>query len=285
VAPGRVSVVVITRDRADEAARTAALLATLPEHPAVIVVDNGSTDGTPERVRALAPHAVVLEAGRNHGAAARNAGVAHAVTPYVAFSDDDSWWAPGSLARATALLDEHRGIGLICARVLLRHEERVDPICRVMAASPLPRPNGVPGPCLGGFVACAAVVRREAFLDAGGFDQRLGVGGEEDLLAIDLMSRGWHLIYAEDVVAHHHPSPVRSPRQRRSNLVRNALWTAWLRRPAMPALGATCRLGWAALADPAALHGFTKAIAGAAWVARQRRVVRPEVEARLRMLD
>src|SRR5260370_15138328 len=77
MAPGRVSVVVIPRDRAAEAARTAALLTKLPEHPAVIVVDNGSTDGTPERVRALAPDAVVLEAGRNHGAAARNAGADH----------------------------------------------------------------------------------------------------------------------------------------------------------------------------------------------------------------
>ena len=280
MSPGRVSVVMITRDRADEAARTAALLATLPERPAVIVVDNGSTDGTPERVRALAPEAVVLEAGRNHGAAARNAGAAHAVTPYVAFSDDDSWWAPGSLARA------HRaqtGVSVV-HRVLLGREERLDPVCTTMAASPLPRPDGVPGPCLGGFVACATVVRRAAFLEAGGFDKRLEVGGEEELLAIDLMNRGWLLVYAEDVVAHHHPSPVRSPTQRRSNLTRNALWTAWLRRPALPALGATCRLGWAAVRDTTARRGLTKAAAGAGWVARQRRVVRPEVEAQLKML-
>src|SRR5260370_16582055 len=93
------------------------------------------------------------------------------------------------------------------------------------------------------------------------------------------MSRGWHLVYAEDVVVHHHPSPVRNPKPRRSNLTRNALWTAWLRRPAMRALGATCRLGWAAIRDPAALRGFTKAIPGAEWVARQRRPARPPVHA------
>src|SRR5260370_1182875 len=130
MAPGRVSVVVITRDRADEAARTAALLTKLPEHPAVIVVDNGSTDGTPERVRALAPDAVVLEAGRNHGAAARNAGAAHALTPYVAFRDAASGWAPGALTRATALLDEHPCVGLVFARLLLWHTSRVGPVCR-----------------------------------------------------------------------------------------------------------------------------------------------------------
>jgi GT2 family glycosyltransferase len=283
--PCRVSVIVITRDRGDEAARTAALLATLPERPAVIVVDNGSTDGTPDRVRSLAPSAAVLEAGRNLGGAARNAGVAHATTPYVAFSDDDSWWAPGSLARATALLDDHPSVGLICARVLLGPEERLDPICRIMAANPLPRPDGMPGPCLAGFVACASVVRRGAFLEAGGFDQRLGVGGEEELLAIDLLSRGWHLVYADEIVAHHHPSKVRSRTLRRSNLTRNALWTAWLRRPAFPALGASCRLGWAALQDPPERRGLAAAVAGAGWVARQRRVIGPEVEAQLRLLS
>jgi hypothetical protein len=119
-------------------------------------------------MRSQAPSAAVLEAGRDLGGAARNAGVAHASTPYVAFSDDDSWWAPGSLARATALLDDHPSVGLICARVLLGPEERLDPICRIMAASPLPRPDGMPGPCPAGFVACASVVRRGAFLEAGG---------------------------------------------------------------------------------------------------------------------
>ena len=226
-----------------------------------------------------------LQALRNLGGAARNAGVAHASTPYVAFSDDDSWWAPGSLTKATALLDDHPSVGLICARVLIGPEERLDPICRLMAASPLPRPSSMPGPCLAGFLACATIVRREAFLEAGGFDQRLGVGGEEELLAIDLLGRGWHLVYAEDIVAHHHPSKVRSRTARRSNLTRNALWSAWLRRPALPALGASCRLGWVALREPSERRGVVAAVAGAAWVARQRRVVGPEVEAQLRLLS
>lgn len=111
------------------------------------------------------------------------------------------------------------------------------------------------------------------------------MGGEEELLAIDLLSRGWHLVYADEIVAQHHPSKVRSRTLRRSNLTRNALWTAWLRRPAFPALGATCRLGWAALRDPPERRGLAAAVAGAGWVARQRRVIGPEVEAQLRLLS
>ena len=42
-----VAVVVITRDRADDLLRTLDRLRRLPERPAVVVVDNGSGDGTP----------------------------------------------------------------------------------------------------------------------------------------------------------------------------------------------------------------------------------------------
>jgi hypothetical protein len=51
----------------------------------------------------------VIRLPRNMGAAGRTAGLRRAQTPYVAFADDDSWWAPGSLEFAEALLDAHPG--------------------------------------------------------------------------------------------------------------------------------------------------------------------------------
>jgi GT2 family glycosyltransferase len=136
-----------------------------------------------------------------------------------------------------------------------------------------------------GFLACGTVVRREAFSEAGGFEQRLGVGGEEELLAVDLVSHGWQIVYVEDVVAHHHPSRLRDPRRRSAQLVRNALWVAWLRRPARSALAATCRLGAASIRDRDGRAGLRAALAGISWVAPRRRVVSTEVEALLRLLD
>jgi hypothetical protein len=49
----------------------------------------------------------------------------------------------------------------------------------------------LPGPPVLGFIACGGIVRRAAFLEVGGFNSRLGVGGEEELLAVDLTARGW----------------------------------------------------------------------------------------------
>ena len=105
------------------------------------------------------------------------------------------------------------------------------------------------------------------------------------MLSIDLSSRGWQLVYMEEVVAHHHPSPVRDVGRRMTHQTRNALWTTWLRRPAGRALTTTLRVGRSALRHPAERAGLVQAVRGLPWVVRQRRVVPDEVEARIRLLE
>jgi GT2 family glycosyltransferase len=108
-----------------------------------------------------------------------------------------------------------------------------DPLCAVLAASPLGTASDLPGPSILGFVACAAVTRRSAFLGAGGFDDVIFFMGEEERLALDLASLGWGISYVDSVVAHHHPTP-RSGRQHTGRIAlatRNRLLTAVLRRP------------------------------------------------------
>jgi hypothetical protein len=188
----RVTVVVATRNRRRELLDALGRLASLPERPALVVVDNGSSDHTAGAARSNYPDARVLELGRNLGAGARTEGARLASTPYVAFSDDDSWWQWGALARAAEVLDAYPRLALVAARIVVGPQRDDDPACAVMAASPLAR-EGLPGPAVMGFLACGAVVRRSAFLEVGGFDGRLGIGGEETLLALDLAGAGWRL--------------------------------------------------------------------------------------------
>lgn len=100
----RVSVVVCTRNRS--AALTGALEAVLDvEYPAerweLIIVDNASTDDTPEiawRVAETDPDRVRVITETEIGlSAARNAGVAAARAPLIAFIDDDAFPEPGWL--------------------------------------------------------------------------------------------------------------------------------------------------------------------------------------------
>lgn len=279
------TVVVVTRNRVSELLATLGHLCALPEKPGVVVVDNASSDGTAETVRQRYPGVEVIPLHENLGGAGRNVGVQALETPYVAFSDDDSWWAPGSLSLAADLFDAHPRLGLLVGRTLVGPEQREDPMCAEMAESPLPAEPDLPGPPVLGFLACATVVRRSAYLDAGGFDPRLLVGGEEELLAADLASAGWGLAYVGDVTAHHHPSTVRDPRARRRIEICNALWFAWLRRPAPSAARQTLRVVKVAFGDADARVALIEILRGLPWALRRRRVVPAHVESKLRALN
>ena len=284
-----VDIVIVTRDRRDRLLATLeALRAAGPG--AITVVDNASVDGTADAVGAAFPDVGVVRLPANLGAAARNAGVALSGAPYVAFCDDDSWWLPGSLPRAASEFDAHPRLGLLAARVIVLPGGRIDPVCAAMAASPLCERGGL-GPAVLGFLACGAVVRRSAFLAAGGFSLRYGIGGEEELLALDLRRQGWQLSYCDDVVACHQPVasvPVagqawRDPAPRRRRQTRNALWTAWLRRPVLSAAGVTVRTLAGARQAPVR-QGLVDAAAEWRWVLTERRPVPPGIEADLRLL-
>ena len=276
------TVVIATRDRREELLHTLERLAEPPEAPAVVVVDNGSRDGSADAVRAARPAVTVIELGEDRGAAARTAGVLAAAGPYVAFCDDDSWWAPGSLERAAEQLDAHPAVGLIAARVLLPGG-RTDPTCEAMARSPLGSRPGLPGPRVLGFIACGAIVRRDAYLAAGGFPPRWGVGGEELPLAAALAERGWDLVYVPSVVAHHHPSGRRDPARRITIATRNDLWAAWTLRPARDAVSVSAR-ALVAARDPLRRRGLAEAARGLGWAIGARRPVGPRVAAELNLL-
>jgi GT2 family glycosyltransferase len=280
----RVSVVMITYNRSAEAIRSLEVLSQLPERPEMIVVDNGSVDSTAAAIRERFPQVTMIEAGANLGAAGRNLGIQAATTPYVALCDDDVWWEGGSLAQAADLFDEHDRLAVITGHVLVGAEETDDPACWEMQHSPLLMGGTLPGRPLLGFLAGASVIRRSAFLECGGFDPRLFLGGEEQWVAVELAVRGWHLRYVPELKVHHHPSSVRDARQRRWFEIRNNLWFAWRRRPALSALRKTVSLMRSADARTS-WRGLSTAIAGLPWAMAERAVVPPEIEFGLRQLE
>ena len=273
-----VTVVVATRNRRDD------LMVSLPRHEGpVILVDNASTDGSPAFVREMFPSVRVVSLRKNLGAVARNVGVQAARTPYVAFADDDSWWAPGALALAERVLDAHPRVAVATGRMLVGTAARLDPLSAAMAAAPLGTSPGGAGPDVLGFAACAAIVRRSAYLAVGGFDPVVRFPGEEERLTLDLAEAGWLLSYVDDLVMHHHPSPVRGPAaERQAQIVRSALLTACMRRPWAEALAlasAGLRSGGPARA------GVLSALPRLPAAVRRRRPVSPWLEERIDRLS
>jgi GT2 family glycosyltransferase len=279
----RTSVVIATRDRPADLDRTLDHLERSAPCAETIVVDNASVPGSLERVRRGHRAAGFVHVSRNVGCGARTIGARLSARPFVAFSDDDSWWAPGALDRAEALFDRHARLGAIAATVLVGAAESPDPVVERMRAG-LDPVLGLPGVPVLGFLACGLVVRREAYLAVGGFDARFGIGGEERLLALDLRRAGWAVQWVEDVVAHHHPSTTRDPGVRSAVEHRNHLWTAWLRRPASVAVGRTLALALRA-GDATARRALVQAVLGLPWVLRARDAVPRDLERAIRRVD
>ncbi|MGW5017289.1 MULTISPECIES: glycosyltransferase family 2 protein [unclassified Streptomyces] len=282
----RLGVVIATRDRRESLAHTLERLRALPEQPRILVADNASGDGTPEMVLRSFPGVELLRLPVNRGALARNDGVRALRTEYVAFSDDDSWWEPGSLSAAARVLDAHPGVGLIAANITVGSGGAPDPLNSVLANSPLGDggPDAAGGRDVLGFLGCAAVVRRQAYLAAGGYHPLLFFGAEETLLAYDLRAAGWRVVHRPDVLARH--APADTPRPGRAALVhRNELLIAWLRRPLRVALARTAVSCAAAVRDGGARRAVRGLLPRLPAAVRLRRPLPPAVEAAARRVE
>jgi glycosyltransferase involved in cell wall biosynthesis len=79
----------------------------------VIVVDDGSTDRTPEIVKQFEPQVRLLRKENGGQASAFNAGIPECKGEVIAFLDGDDWWAPGKLSRVVQTLADDPEVGIV----------------------------------------------------------------------------------------------------------------------------------------------------------------------------
>jgi len=140
----------------------------------VIVVDDGSSDGTAAILASYGAAVRVVSKPNGGLSSARNAGIAAARGEYVAFLDADDRWLPAKLSRQVALLDRQPGL-LFCStttKVEAPGGQRLpDWRCGNGQRSALECIFAVNAYVAGS--GSAVLVRREAFARAGGFDESL----------------------------------------------------------------------------------------------------------------
>jgi GT2 family glycosyltransferase len=285
----RTTFVIASRNRAVELATVVSRLLDSTACP-IIVVDNASEDDSVSIMKRIAARSAdrvcLIELESNRGAVGRNVGVAACRTPYVAFCDDDSWWAPDAPAIGAELFDRHPSLGLLAGRTVVWPERREDPFTTELANSALGRRPDLPGPSILGFMTCSAMVRKAAFEAVGGFSEILHFRGEEQLLALDLAASGWELCYCQEMVAIHQPSAVRpTTAAQNARELRNAVLTTWMRRPMRHCLKATGALMRAALQDSEHARSAVEAIIRLPAVVRRRHSLPPKVEEALALLE
>ncbi|MFZ7128292.1 MAG: glycosyltransferase [Desulfobacterales bacterium] len=176
----RISVVIPTFNRAWALARSvdSVLAQTCPEVE-LIVVDDGSTDGTMDLLAGYGDRLRVIRQQNRGVSAARNAGFDAARGEWIAFLDSDDEWLPGKLARQAAFF-ENRPEALICQteEIWIRRGRRVNPGRRHR------KPSGMifePSLELCLVSPSAVMMHRRLLDDVGGFDETLPACEDYDL--------------------------------------------------------------------------------------------------------
>jgi glycosyltransferase involved in cell wall biosynthesis len=173
-----VSVVVPAYNAAQDlgAAIDTILAQSYPPHE-IIIVDDGSTDATSRVIAGFGGRLIALRQDNGGPSAARNAGIARATAPFIAFLDADDRWLPDTLALQLACLDAAPAAGAAWGKSE-----------RQLGCDPLP------APAQWELFMGSKLFRRVALEAADGFDPGLRRGGEDLDLLVRLAERGIEII-------------------------------------------------------------------------------------------
>lgn len=168
---------------------------TLP-FEAIVVVDNCSTDGTAEVLAERFPDVTVVRTpNSDYGACETfNIGFASATTPLVAILDDDVELPPTWLEHTTKrMLSEPESTAVISTEV-------IEP---GMPASVINASKAAGRRYMSTFRGCGSLAKREAIREAGYYDERLFIYGNERDLTCRLLNRGYRVLQDPEIETFH----------------------------------------------------------------------------------
>jgi glycosyltransferase involved in cell wall biosynthesis len=136
----------------------------------IVVVDDGSTDGTAALAESFGPLVRVIRTANQRAAAGRNLGVKNTTGEWIAFLDADDVWEPSKLEKQMAELAAHPEAD-VCYTPYINLWQEGD-TARIGAVTNMPSAADIRKSLLRKttFIPSCAIVRRSAFLSVGGFD-------------------------------------------------------------------------------------------------------------------
>lgn len=152
----------------------------------IIVVDDGSTDGSAEIAQGMDPRVHILQQSNQGPGAARNLALKHATGEYVAFLDSDDLWFPWSLERYAEAIANHSRPSFVTGKVIRFHDEAELSGLKNSHLETLVFPDYLAsGDEWRWYGLSSFVIKRELINAVGGFPQE-AINGEDSDLALRL---------------------------------------------------------------------------------------------------
>jgi GT2 family glycosyltransferase len=159
----------------------------------VIVVDNASTDGTADMLRAEFPGVELIVRDKNVGVSGWNDGLAQARGDWLLLLDDDCYLPPDGLGRAVRAAEGQR-VHLVSFKVVSTHDSEYAFTDKYRTG-------------LFTFWGCAVLMRREVIEALGGYDPEIFVWANELEFLLRFYDRGFKHLHCPEIVAHHMKKP------------------------------------------------------------------------------
>jgi len=219
----KASIIITTRNRKDELRTAVASALRQTGDVEVIVVDDGSTDGSAEMVRAEFPQALLERSPTSLGCVQQRNRAAKVASGDILISiDDDAEFSAPSIVEETMALFSQPQIGGVAIPYM---EPRKNTLIRQLA----PDVDGIW--VTDSFIGTAHAVRRDLFLLLGGYRGDFIHQGEEQDFCMRLMDRGYVIRLGTSAPIFHFESSNRDTRRMDFYGTRNNILFVWLNVP------------------------------------------------------
>jgi glycosyltransferase involved in cell wall biosynthesis len=215
----RATIVITTKNRRDELRRALQSCVIQSCAPEILVLDDGSTDGTSEMVTREFPTARLVRSENSEGyIAARNRGAKSAIGDIIVSIDDDAEFSSRRVIEQTLREFGCDAVGAVAIPFIdvlqdrgIRQRSPADDQIYVTAA----------------YIGTAHAIRRELFLRLGGYRAQLFHQGEESDFCIRMLDAGYFVRLGAADPIHHHESARRDTRRMALYGGRNRVLFAW----------------------------------------------------------
>jgi len=179
-----------------------------------IVVDNGSSDGSPDLAEKEFGARVIRNAENRGFCAANNQGIAAARGEFIALLNNDAEAGPQWLGELARACNSRPDVGMAASKVLVWEDpRRIDKVGHLMFPDGQNRGRGTGALDEGQFDreeevlwpdGCAAMYRKRMLDEIGGFDEDFFAYGDDAELGLRARIAGWQCAYAPKAVVRHH---------------------------------------------------------------------------------